>query len=47
MIETVLSTNVPKNAGCRCDHTSWTDDGATTPKYTKIYQCHLQLKCEL
>jgi len=47
MIETVLSTNVPNNAGCSCDHTRSTDDGATAKETAIIQQCHLQLKCEL
>jgi hypothetical protein len=29
MIETLLSTNAPRNTVSSCDHTSWTDDGAT------------------
>jgi len=28
----VLSTNIPYNAVSSCDHTSSTDDGATTPE---------------
>jgi len=41
MTLTLLNTNVPYNAGCSSDHTSWTDDGATTPKKLVIEQCHL------
>jgi len=36
MIDTVLSSNVPYNTVSSCDHTSWTDDGATAHERPEI-----------
>ena len=33
---TLLNTNAPHNTASSCDHTSWTDDGATAIEYSEM-----------